>query len=80
MVAKASDRLPVWWLFFLPLYWFPQGINFGLIQTYLLCVLLYLARNCRPSPSPLKCLGTLCAGRSRSSTSLATVASNSSSV
>jgi hypothetical protein len=29
----TSKRLPVWWLFFLPLYWFPQGINFGLIQT-----------------------------------------------
>jgi MFS family permease len=34
----GPKRLPVWWLFFLPLYWFPQGINFGLIQTYLLCV------------------------------------------
>jgi hypothetical protein len=43
-VAKGRDRLPLWWLFFLPLYWFPQGINFGLIQTYLLCVLAYPAR------------------------------------
>ena len=32
----SGKRLPIWWLFFLPLYWFPQGINFGLIQTYLL--------------------------------------------
>ena len=30
------ERLPVWWLFFLPLYWFPQSINWGLIKTYLL--------------------------------------------
>lgn len=36
----GPKRLPVWWLFFLPLYWFPQSINFGLIQTYLLCVSL----------------------------------------
>jgi hypothetical protein len=34
--ATLPDRLPVWWLFFLPLYWFPQSINWGLIQTYLL--------------------------------------------
>ena len=35
-VEQPEGRLPVWWLFFLPLYWFPQGINFALIQTYLL--------------------------------------------
>ena len=34
--AMPEGRLPVWWLFFLPLYWFPQSINWGLIQTYLL--------------------------------------------
>ena len=34
--AAMPERLPVWWLFFLPLYWFPQSINWGLIQTYLL--------------------------------------------
>jgi hypothetical protein len=44
----GPKRLPVWWLFFLPLYWFPQSINFGLIQTYLLCVSLAW----RPSIAP----------------------------
>lgn len=29
-------EVPTWWLCFLPLYWFPQRINWGLIQTYLL--------------------------------------------
>jgi MFS family permease len=53
--ARARDRLPLWWLFFLPLYWFPQGINFGLIQTYLLCVLRWQV--CRPSLSPLTVSG-----------------------
>ena len=29
-------RLPLWWLFVVPLYWFPQRINWGLIAGYLL--------------------------------------------
>ena len=28
----GSELMAKWWLFFLPLYWWPQGINFGLIR------------------------------------------------
>lgn len=33
--AEGTELMPNWWLFFLPLYWFPQRINWGLIETYL---------------------------------------------
>eukprot|EP01048_Picozoa_sp_COSAG05_P029677 COSAG05_NODE_9891_length_595_cov_1.040323_1_plen_56_part_01 len=33
---EDEDKLPLWWLFLLPLYWFPQSINFSIIQTYLM--------------------------------------------
>ena len=32
----ARPPLPKWWLCFLPLYWFPQSICWGLIGIYLL--------------------------------------------
>jgi MFS family permease len=32
----ARGDLPLWWLFFLPLYWFPQSMAWTLVETYLL--------------------------------------------
>eukprot|EP01052_Picozoa_sp_SAG31_P003368 SAG31_NODE_128_length_23532_cov_21.204754_13_plen_456_part_00 len=34
--SAESRRLPVWWLFFLPLYWFPQSMAWNIVETYLL--------------------------------------------
>ena len=34
--AEGQPLLPHWWLFFLPLYWFPQRVCWGLIETYLI--------------------------------------------
>eukprot|EP01051_Picozoa_sp_SAG22_P012139 SAG22_NODE_1236_length_5055_cov_12.649593_5_plen_667_part_00 len=32
---EGNPLVPRWWLFFIPLYWFPQRICWGLIETYL---------------------------------------------
>jgi Na+/melibiose symporter-like transporter len=34
--ADGKPLLPHWWLFFLPLYWFPPRVCWGLIETYLI--------------------------------------------
>ena len=33
---SGSQLLPLWWLAFLPLYWFPQSIGATLVQTYII--------------------------------------------
>eukprot|EP01047_Picozoa_sp_COSAG01_P053171 COSAG01_NODE_5670_length_4108_cov_15.236219_1_plen_253_part_00 len=35
-LLPPTRRLPKWWLFCLPLYWFPQSLAWSLIETYLL--------------------------------------------
>jgi MFS family permease len=34
--SADAALLPLWWLIFLPLYWFPQNIGANLVQTYII--------------------------------------------
>lgn len=61
--GSEDELLPTWWLFLLPLYWFPQGINFSVIQSYLM-------------PFQIEALVGNAPGRKQMAISLQTVAGN----